>query len=207
MKHKKTALLVAMMGTVALTAGCSNKPKSSNVVHKPVPVASTTMPSYNSHEKADNAHTVIIQNVGTQSDRVQQSEPEIVDNKDNYRPVRVTAIGYGATSNYEGYTDGQQRLMAIRASKLDAYRSLAEQIYGAKINGNTTVSAMMSKSDGFRARIDAMIRGARVISVTPMADSNYETVVEVFFDPDFYKDVFVYSRESEDRYRNQNWMY
>jgi hypothetical protein len=133
-------------------------------------------------------------------------EAEMIQ-KEGFKPVRVAAIGYGAESTYEGYTPGQQRLMAIRASKLDAYRSLAEQIYGIRINGNTTVSAMMAKSDGMRARVDAMVRGARIVSITPMADGNYETVVEVFFDPEFYKDVFVFSRESEKRYDQNSWMY
>ena len=58
--------------------------------------------------------------------------------------VKITAIGYGASSSYEGYTTGQKRLMAMRTSKLDAYRSLAEQIQGVRVNGNSTVSAMMA---------------------------------------------------------------
>lgn len=98
--------------------------------------------------------------------------------------VRVAAIGYGTESLYEAYTPGQRRLMAIRASKLDAYRSLAEQLNGIEIEGNTTVGAMAVKSDSFRARISAVVKGARVTSVTPMADGNYETVIEVFVDPD-----------------------
>lgn len=98
--------------------------------------------------------------------------------------VRVAAIGYGTESLYEAYTPGQRRLMAIRASKLDAYRSLAEQLNGIEIEGNTTVGAMAVKSDSFRARINAVVKGARVTSVTPMADGNYETVIEVFVDPD-----------------------
>ena len=96
--------------------------------------------------------------------------------------VRLTAVGYGATSAFDGYSPGQKRLMAMRASKLDAYRSLAEQIHGFRITGNTTVAAMMVKSDSFRVYIDAHIRGARVQTVTPMSDGNYETVIEVDFD-------------------------
>jgi hypothetical protein len=132
--------------------------------------------------------------------------PTNTENASNFRPVKVVALGYGTESTYEGYTSGQQRLMAIRASKLDAYRSLAEQIYGIQINGSTTISAMMAKSDGLRTRVDAVLRGARIVSITPMSDGNYETVVEVYFDPEFYKDVFVYSRNSEKRFENSNWM-
>jgi hypothetical protein len=110
--------------------------------------------------------------------------------------VRISAIGYGTESLYEAYTPGQRRLMAIRASKLDAYRSLAEQINGVKIDGNTTVSAMAVKSDSFRARVNALVRGGRVISVTPMADNNYETVIEVFVDRDFFDNYMSYSDQA-----------
>lgn len=110
--------------------------------------------------------------------------------------VRISAIGYGTESLYEAYTPGQRRLMAIRASKLDAYRSLAEQINGVKIEGNTTVGAMAVKSDSFRAKVNAMVRGARVTSVTPMADNNYETVIEVFVDRDFFDNYLSYSDQA-----------
>ncbi len=110
--------------------------------------------------------------------------------------VRISAVGYGTESLYEAYTPGQRRLMAIRASKLDAYRSLAEQINGVKIEGNTTVGAMAVKSDSFRAKVNAMVRGARVTSVTPMADNNYETVIEVFVDRDFFDNYLSYSDQA-----------
>lgn len=110
--------------------------------------------------------------------------------------VRISAIGYGTESLYEAYTPGQRRLMAIRASKLDAYRALAEQINGVKVEGNTTVSAMAVKSDSFRARVNALVRGGRVISVTPMADNNYETVIEVFVDRDFFDNYMSYSDQA-----------
>ena len=109
--------------------------------------------------------------------------------------VKIVGIGYGSESTYDAYTPGQRRLMAIRASKLDAYRSLAEQIQGIKIDSNTTVSALMAKSDNFRARVNAIIRGARVVSVTPMPDHNYETVLEVYVDRDFFRRHMVYTRQ------------
>lgn len=107
--------------------------------------------------------------------------------------LKITGIGYGAESTYQAYTPGQRRLMAIRSSKLDAYRSLAEQIYGIKIDSNTSVATLTAKNDSFRARVNAVVRGARLISVTPMADNNYETVLEVYVDKSFFEETFVYS--------------
>ena len=114
-----------------------------------------------------------------------ESPAKSADNAARTMPQRIaklTAVGYGATSSYDGYTVGQRRLMAMRASKLDAYRSLAEQVYGVRVAGNSTVAAMMAQNDSFRVFVDAYLRGARVLSITPMADGNYETIMELAFD-------------------------
>ena len=111
--------------------------------------------------------------------------------------IKIAGIGYGAESTFSAYTPGQRRLMAIRASKLDAYRALAEQLYGVKIDSNTAISTLTAKNDSFRARVNAVVRGARVVSVTPMADNNYETVLEVYVDKGFFEDTFVYSSANE----------
>ena len=101
-------------------------------------------------------------------------------------PIKLTAVGYGATSSYDGYTQGQKRLMAMRASKLDAYRALAEQIYGVRVVGNSTVSALAAQNDSFRVYVNAFVRGSRLVSVTAMADGNYETELEIEVDQNFY---------------------
>lgn len=115
---------------------------------------------------------------------VSKSKPEL---------MKILGIGYGAESTFGAYTPGQRRLMAIRASKLDAYRALAEQLYGIKIDSNTSISTLTAKSDSFRGRVNAVVRGARIVSVTPMADRNYETVLEVYVDRRFFEQTFVYT--------------
>jgi len=102
------------------------------------------------------------------------------------KEVKITAVGYGASSSFEGYTPGQKRLMAMRSSKLDAYRALAEQVQGVRVNGNSTVSAMMAQVDSFRVLVDAYLRGAKVITVTPMNEGNYETTMELTLDSRFF---------------------
>ncbi len=101
-------------------------------------------------------------------------------------PVRISAIGYGAESSFEGYSDGQRMLTSIRASKMDAYRALAEQLYGVRVNGQTTVSSMVAKNDNFRVYVDAYLRGAEIISINPIGNGNYETVVEIQIDQNFF---------------------
>ena len=73
----------------------------------------------------------------------------------------------------------QQRLLAIRASKLDAYRSLTEQVYGQQLDATTTVADMTILSDTFRAKVEGVIYGATVVSITPVGDDTYETTMSL----------------------------
>ncbi len=95
------------------------------------------------------------------------------------RAVRnFTAIGFG-TSTEEWATVGQQQLLAIRSAKLDAYRTMAEQVYGFRLTGSTTISSMAVRDDRFRIHVDALIRGARVVSVQQIAEDVYEVRMEM----------------------------
>ncbi len=93
--------------------------------------------------------------------------------------IVVQGIGYGTMNHYAGYPPEQRRLLAMRASKAEAYRALAEQLYGVRITGSTTVSSMVAYDDTYRVKIDTILRGARMVSGTPLPDGNYKTIVEI----------------------------
>ena len=48
---------------------------------------------------------------------------------------------------------------------------------------------MVSQNDSFRVFVDAYVRGAKVASVTPMAEGNYETVLELELGGDFFENL------------------
>lgn len=89
----------------------------------------------------------------------------------------LTATGYAVVSVQNHRLPAQQRLMAIRASKLDAYRGLTEQVYGQQLDARTTVADMVIQSDSFRTRVEGVIYGARLESITPIGDDTYETTL------------------------------
>lgn len=105
-------------------------------------------------------------------------------------PVIVTlnATGYGAVNlaACDGQCDrvapAQRKLLAMRAARLDAYRAMAEQVYGLRIEGGSTVGSLALKDDSFKVYIDAFIRGARVTNNVQREDGTYETTVEMDFD-------------------------
>lgn len=91
----------------------------------------------------------------------------------------ITATGYAVISIQNHKNPAQQRLLAIRASKLDAYRSLTEQVYGQQLDANTTVADMTVQSDTFRAKVEGVIYGAVLVSITPVGDDTYETTLSL----------------------------
>jgi hypothetical protein len=91
----------------------------------------------------------------------------------------LTATGYAVISVQNHRNPAQQRLMAIRAAKLDAYRALAEQVYGQQLDATTTVADMMVQSDTFRAKVEGVIYGAVLVSITPAGDDTYETTLSL----------------------------
>ena len=91
----------------------------------------------------------------------------------------LTATGYAVVSMQNHKNPAQQRLLAIRASKLDAYRALTEQVYGQYLDATTTVADMMVQSDSFRTKVEGVIYGATLVSITPAGDDTYETTLSL----------------------------
>jgi hypothetical protein len=95
------------------------------------------------------------------------------------RRSAIRATGYAVISVQPSDIDAQQRLLAIRASKLDAYRGLTEQVYGQYLDATTTVADMAVISDTFRTQVEGVIYGARVVSIAPVGEDTYETTMSL----------------------------
>ena len=93
------------------------------------------------------------------------------------RRETLTATGYAVISVQNHRNPAQQRLLAIRAAKLDAYRALTEQVYGLKVEANATVADMVVQNDTFRSRVEGVIFGATLVSITPAGDDTYEVTL------------------------------
>ncbi len=98
--------------------------------------------------------------------------------------VRVN--GLGVVVPRADLTHAQQRLAALRASRVDAYRNLAEQVYGLQVTGNTTVRQMAVTHDHVRTFVQQTIRGATVVDIDLIDDDTYQTTVELRLGPRFF---------------------
>lgn len=92
----------------------------------------------------------------------------------------ITALGAAPISAQQGNTETQRMLMAMRASKLEAYRELAERVYGQRIDSKNTLSAMVAQNDVLEASVQGLIRGARVVKTYAVEDT-YITELELDF--------------------------
>ncbi|MGZ5540349.1 MAG: LPP20 family lipoprotein [Methylobacter sp.] len=105
----------------------------------------------------------------------------------------ISAIGYGTVEKSDRYSRSQIKLMAMRASKMDAYRSLAEQLNGIQLRGQTTVGDAEVTHDNYQIYLNAYLRGARVKRTSAIGsdiyagDDTFETVVELDLTPRFYE--------------------
>ncbi|MCK7544266.1 LPP20 family lipoprotein [Marinobacter bryozoorum] len=97
-----------------------------------------------------------------------------------FEPIVVRVSGFGTYEDAAAdRLSTRKRLMARRASQLDAYRNLAERVYGTVVYGSSTVSDFVARNDMFRTYVDSYLRGAKVVSVNEHSDGVVETVMEL----------------------------
>lgn len=75
--------------------------------------------------------------------------------------------------------EAQQKLLAKRAAEADAYRKLAEAVYGLQLNSHTVVRDFVTESDDIRGEVDEFIRGIRLGDATFFDDGSCEIQAEV----------------------------
>ncbi|HET8848570.1 MAG TPA: LPP20 family lipoprotein [Marinobacter sp.] len=106
--------------------------------------------------------------------------------QETFEPITVRVSGFGTYENVQGdRLNTRKRLMARRASQLDAYRNLAERVYGTVVFGSSTVNDFVLRNDSFRTYVDSYIRGARMVAVNEHSDGVVETVMELKLEPRF----------------------
>ena len=93
----------------------------------------------------------------------------------------ITAVGYAPISAQPGEQDSVRMLLAIKASKLDAYRELAEQVYGQKIGANNSLANLVLEDTQLKSSVQGIIRGAEVVKTYPVGDDTYATELSLDF--------------------------
>ena len=93
----------------------------------------------------------------------------------------LSAVGYAPISAQRGQNEATKMLMALKASKLDAYRELTEQVYGQKLDGEQSLANLVINNTQLSSSVRGIIRGARVVKSYPVGDDTYATELELDF--------------------------
>ncbi|SQH77573.1 conserved protein of unknown function [Shewanella benthica] len=93
---------------------------------------------------------------------------------------KLTAIGYAPLDTQPAQSQAQKVVMAMQASKIVAYRELAEQVFGQQLSASSSVNDWMLTSDSIQASVSGVIRGAKVVRSYPAGD-HYVTELELDF--------------------------
>jgi len=100
-----------------------------------------------------------------------------VKEPDSFPVLRAT--GYASISKQPGRGDSVKQIKAMRASKMEAYRELSEQINGVYIRAHDTLNSNNGESsNSVRAEVDGFVQGARVVRQYAIGDT-YATEVEL----------------------------
>lgn len=93
----------------------------------------------------------------------------------------IKAVGYAPISAQQGQNESSKMLMALKASKLDAYRELAEQVFGQKVDGQQSLANLVLDDARLNSSVQGVIRGAKVTKSYPVGDDTYATELELDF--------------------------
>lgn len=83
----------------------------------------------------------------------------------------LNAVGYASISEQKGKNSEEKQMRAMRASKIDAYRELAEQVYGMRVSGRAELKDQRLGAEDTTGAVDGIIRGAEVVRSYKVGDS------------------------------------
>lgn len=78
-----------------------------------------------------------------------------------------------------GMNPGQGKLMARRGAIVDAYRQIAEIVAGVKVDSQTVVKNFVTESDVIKTKVDALIKGAKIVDEIQNADGSYSVTMQI----------------------------
>jgi hypothetical protein len=108
-----------------------------------------------------------------------EKSPSPIDLMKDWSDIYLTVTGYSPLKE-------EERLSALQDAKQDAYFRLEDQILRLKIDSKRNVSTLLAKDEKLKEKLEAFIRGAKVVSTEFLPDSNQISVtLELYLGTDF----------------------
>ena len=96
----------------------------------------------------------------------------------NWKKRVITVTGEGVAP-LDAVSQTQARGLASRSAQAEAYRKLAEIVNGVKVEGETTVEKMLTTKDTIRLRVDATIKGAKIVNEEFLSDGGCRVTMQL----------------------------
>ncbi len=96
----------------------------------------------------------------------------------NWSKGLIVSKGIGAPPQ-EYYGSPQARPMALQAARLEAMRNILEAVQGVRIDSSTLVRNFAAESYVIMAKVEGMVRNAKVVKQEYMTDGTVEVTVEM----------------------------
>lgn len=93
--------------------------------------------------------------------------------------LRITGVGLGAVRTDDDRPQSLKQLAAMRAAKMDAVRSLAEQAKGIRLQSQSYSISSELAADRVVMQSDGILRGVRFLKVEPIEPGIYQAVAEM----------------------------
>jgi hypothetical protein len=93
--------------------------------------------------------------------------------------IVITLLVTAAAAVAQDVAEAQNKLLSKRAAEADAYRKLAEAVYGVQLNSRTYVKDYVTESDEIRGAVDEFIKGIRLGEPVWYDDGSCEVPAEV----------------------------
>ena len=84
-------------------------------------------------------------------------------------------------------TKDQNAMVSPLIEKRETITATGYAVYGQQLDSSTTVADMVVTNDTFRTKVEGVIYGARLVSITPVGDDTYETTLSL--DKDVVQDL------------------
>ena len=91
----------------------------------------------------------------------------------------LTAFGFASITAQSATDPAQRRLQAARAAKLDAYRNLAEQLYGVRFASDSVIIDARVREDHIRSHVEGVIAGVEIVALEPLGNDTYQATVKL----------------------------
>ena len=75
----------------------------------------------------------------------------------------LTSVGYATIASQKGNSLDLKILNAMKASKIESYKELTEQVHGVLVSAENNVQNSRLESDTIKSRVRGLVRGARVV--------------------------------------------